>query len=56
MGSTRFNSPVFASGCTGWINIYAAVFNEDHPGLLDFSQRYGKQFIWIIASLILAVL
>jgi Bacterial cell division membrane protein len=39
----------------GWINIYAAVFNEDHPGLLDFSQRYGKQFIWIIASLILAV-
>ena len=39
----------------GWINIYAAVFNEDHAGLLDFSQRYGKQFLWIIASIILAV-
>ena len=39
----------------GWINIYAAVFNEDHPGLLDFSQRYGKQFLWIIASLVLAI-
>jgi rod shape determining protein RodA len=39
----------------GWINIYAAVFNEDHPGLLDFSQRYGKQFLWIAASLILAI-
>jgi rod shape determining protein RodA len=39
----------------GWINIYAAVFNEDHSKLLDFSQRYGKQFVWIIASLILAV-
>ena len=39
----------------GWINIYAAVFNEEHAGLLDFSQRYGKQFIWIVASLILAV-
>jgi rod shape determining protein RodA len=39
----------------GWINIYAAVYNEDHPGLLDFSQRYGKQFLWIIASIILAI-
>jgi rod shape determining protein RodA len=39
----------------GWINIYAAVFNEEHSGLLDMTQRYGKQFIWIIASLVLAV-
>jgi rod shape determining protein RodA len=39
----------------GWINIYAAVYNEEHSGILDFSQRYGKQFIWIVASLILAV-
>ena len=39
----------------GWINIYAAVYNEEHAGLLDLSQRYGKQFIWIVASLILAV-
>jgi len=39
----------------GWINIYAAVYNDEHAGLLDFSQRYGKQFIWIVASLILAV-
>ena len=39
----------------GWFNIYAAVFNEEHSGLLDFTQRYGKQFIWIVASLIIAV-
>ena len=39
----------------GWINIYAAVFNEEHAGLFDFSQRYGKQFLWIAASLILAI-
>jgi rod shape determining protein RodA len=39
----------------GWFNIYAAVYNEEHSGLLDFSQRYGKQFIWIVASMILAV-
>lgn len=39
----------------GWVNIYAAVYNEEHSGLLDISQRYGKQFIWILASLVLAV-
>jgi rod shape determining protein RodA len=39
----------------GWINIYAAVFNEEHAGILDMSQRYGKQFLWIIASLVVAV-
>lgn len=39
----------------GWFNIYAAVYNEEHAGLLDFSQRYGKQFIWIIASIVIAI-
>ena len=39
----------------GWLNIYAAVFNEEHTGLLDLSQRYGKQFIWIIATILVAV-
>jgi rod shape determining protein RodA len=39
----------------GWFNIYAAVYNEEHKAILDLSQRYGKQFIWIIATLIIAV-
>lgn len=39
----------------GWVNIYAAVYNEEHSGLFDFTQRYGKQFVWIIASLVLAI-
>jgi len=39
----------------GWFNIYAAVYNEEHSGLLDMSQRYGKQFIWMAASLVLAI-
>lgn len=39
----------------GWFNIYAAVFNDEHKEILDFSQRYGKQFIWIIAAFIIAV-
>jgi rod shape determining protein RodA len=38
----------------GWINIYAAVYNEEHTSILDMSQRYGKQLIWIIAAFILA--
>lgn len=38
----------------GWFNIYAAVYNEEHKVILDLSQRYGKQFIWILATLVLA--
>lgn len=38
----------------GWINIYAAVYNEDHHSIFDFSQRYGKQLIWIAAALVIA--
>ncbi|HAF27857.1 MAG TPA: rod shape-determining protein RodA [Bacteroidales bacterium] len=40
----------------GWLNIYAAVYNEEHHSIFDFSQRYGKQLIWIGAALILAFL
>ncbi|MBG0861302.1 MAG: rod shape-determining protein RodA [Bacteroidales bacterium] len=39
----------------GWFNIYAAVYNEEHKAILDLSQRYGKQFVWIIATLVIAV-
>ncbi|WP_163718392.1 rod shape-determining protein RodA [Mangrovibacterium lignilyticum] len=38
----------------GWINIYAAVYNEEHSSILDMSQRYGKQLIWIVAGFVLA--
>jgi rod shape determining protein RodA len=38
----------------GWFNIYAAVYNEEHNDILDFSQRYGKQFIWILATIVIA--
>lgn len=37
----------------GWLNIYAAVFNEDHKSIFDLSQRYGKQMLWIFAAIIL---
>jgi rod shape determining protein RodA len=38
----------------GWINIYAAVYNQEHASILDMSQRYGKQLIWIGAALLIA--
>ena len=39
----------------GWVNIYAAVYNEDHSSILDISQRYGKQLLWISVSLVLII-
>lgn len=38
----------------GWVNIYAAVYDEAHSSILDMGQRYGKQMIWIIAAAALA--
>jgi len=41
---------------TGWLSIYAAVFNEKHTSILDMDMNYGKQLIWIITSVVLAVM
>ena len=37
----------------GWFSIYAAVYNPEHSSMFDFSQRYGKQALWIGTSVIL---
>ncbi len=39
----------------GWLNIYAAVYNEEYTSIFDMSQRYGKQLLFIIAAVILAI-
>jgi rod shape determining protein RodA len=39
----------------GWMNIYAAVYNDDHKSILDFTQNYGKQAIWITGAVFLAL-
>ncbi len=39
----------------GWLNIYAAVYNDSHQHITDMHQKYGKQMIFILASLVLAV-
>lgn len=40
----------------GWISIYAAVYNQEHSSILDMSQAYGRQLVWIGTSLIIALM
>ncbi len=40
----------------GLISIYAAVYNPESPSILDRSQLYGIQFVWIMSSLLLATI
>jgi len=40
----------------GWINIYAAVYNEEHKSIMDFTQQYGKQLMFIGTAIFIAVL
>ncbi|NND14750.1 MAG: rod shape-determining protein RodA [Eudoraea sp.] len=39
----------------GWVSIYSSTFSEDHTSLLDFSQLYGKQLLFIGISLGVAI-
>jgi len=38
----------------GWLNIYAAVYNEEFTSIFDTSQRYGKQLLWMGTSVVIA--
>lgn len=40
----------------GWINIYAAVYDDTHRNILDMSQAYGRQALFIIGALVLALM
>lgn len=39
----------------GWINIYAAVFNEEHSSMFDLTQNYGRQLLWIGTSVVIGL-
>lgn len=39
----------------GWVNIYAAVYNEEHKNMFDLSQSYGRQMLWIGTSLLIGL-
>jgi len=40
----------------GWMNIYSANIMEADAGIFDLSQRFGKQLLWIGATLLLGIL
>ena len=42
----------FALVLIGWFSIFSAKYDEMHPSIFDLSQVYGKQLIWIGASLL----
>ncbi|MCB9170409.1 MAG: rod shape-determining protein RodA [Flavobacteriales bacterium] len=37
----------------GWANIYSAAYDPSHPGLFDQAMEYGRQSVWIVASIVL---
>ena len=39
----------------GWLNIYASIHTPEMSNPLDWGSRSGKQFIWIVSALVLAV-
>lgn len=38
----------------GWANIYASVHSSEPASIFDFSCRSGKQFVWIMTSIVIA--
>ncbi|MCE3295092.1 MAG: hypothetical protein K0R65_806 [Crocinitomicaceae bacterium] len=40
----------------GIANVYSAAFDPDHPNIFDFSQKYGKQILWVAFSCFLGFL
>ncbi len=40
----------------GWLNIYSAVYNEDHQSIFDMSQSYGRQLLFIITAFVIILL
>lgn len=39
----------------GWFNIYASVHSSEPASMFDFDSRSGKQFVWILTSIGIAV-
>ena len=39
----------------GWVNIYASVHSSDPASIFDWGCRSGKQFVWIMTSVIIAL-
>jgi rod shape determining protein RodA len=48
---------IYLALCTiGWFNIHSAVLDPKYHGILDFKTDYSKQFWYIIAALVVAII
>ena len=39
----------------GWISIYAALYQEG-SSIFNFSEKYGRQFIWMVVAIFIAII
>lgn len=40
----------------GWLNIYGAGYSFDQTGIWDFSNRAGKQLVWLATAIVLGII
>ena len=40
----------------GLATVYSVAYNPEAPNLFDFSEKYGKQVVWLFVSLFLGLL
>ena len=56
----NFDWPLFAVYVLflimGIATVYSTAYDAEHPNLFDFSQKYGKQIVWVGVSLFLGLL
>ena len=46
----------FALVLIGWFSVFSAKYDEMRPSIFDMSQVYGKQILWIGASMFVGFL
>lgn len=40
----------------GFATVYSVAYSDEHPMIWDYSQKYGKQLVWILVSLFLGLM
>ena len=39
----------------GWVSVYGASYDFDHPGIFDLNQNAGKQLLWIACCVTISI-
>ena len=46
----------FVIALFGWLNIYGSSYSFDQTSIWDFSNRAGKQLVWIATAVVLGTI